>query len=328
MTGMSAAASAKTERLLNLVIALLSTRVPISKERIRQAVPQYQSTASVEAFDRMFERDKDELRELGIPLVTAQVDPLLDNDLGYRIDRRQYALPPIAFEADEIAALALAGRAWAQATLAGPAAGALRKLRAAGVEVDEGALLGIDSRVRTSEPAFEPLRKAMRDRQEVRFVYRRPGGQATERRVQPWGLVSRRGHWYLTAYDTDRGDQRVFRLARIEGPVRTRGKAGAYAVPPDHEPRVLVDSDAPVTTRTATLKVRSGAAHSVRASGAGEVDLGDGWVRVEVDFHDVGRFADDLAWYGPDVVVESPASLRAQLRERFGRVVAAHGGTP
>ena len=63
-------AQVKTERLLNLVIALLSTRMPLSKARIRAAVPQYHGTASDEAFDRMFERDKDELRELGIPLVT------------------------------------------------------------------------------------------------------------------------------------------------------------------------------------------------------------------------------------------------------------------
>ena len=109
-------AAAKTERLLNLVIALLSTRMPLSKARIRSAVPQYLSTASDEAFDRMFERDKDELRELGIPLATAVIDPLFDDELGYRIDKREYALPEIAFEPDEVAALTLAGRAWARAS--------------------------------------------------------------------------------------------------------------------------------------------------------------------------------------------------------------------
>ena len=85
-------AAAKTERLLNLVIALLSTRQPLSRARIRQAVPDY-AAGSDEAFERMFERDKDELRALGIPLRTEPIDPFFDDEPGYRIDQREYALP-------------------------------------------------------------------------------------------------------------------------------------------------------------------------------------------------------------------------------------------
>ena len=172
-------AAAKTERLLNLVIALLSTRMPLSKARIRGAVPQYLSTASDEAFDRMFERDKDELRELGIPLATAVIDPLFDDELGYRIDKREYALPEIAFEPDEVAALTLAGRAWARASLAGSAAAALRKLRSAGVEIDDSSLVGIEPVVRTTEDAFEPIRKALVHRQVITFGYRKSDGEHT-----------------------------------------------------------------------------------------------------------------------------------------------------
>ena len=139
-------AQVKTERLLNLVIALLSTRMPLSKARIRAAVPQYHGTASDEAFDRMFERDKDELRELGIPLVTSVIDPVFDDELGYRIDKREYALPEISFEPDEVAALSLAARTWTRASLAGPAASGLRKLRAAGVTMDDSSLVGIEPR--------------------------------------------------------------------------------------------------------------------------------------------------------------------------------------
>ena len=80
--------SAKTERLLNLVICLLYTRRALPKSKIREAVPQYGAALSEDAFNRMFERDKDELRELGIPLVTEDIDPLFDNEEGYRIDRR------------------------------------------------------------------------------------------------------------------------------------------------------------------------------------------------------------------------------------------------
>ncbi|HEX2705081.1 MAG TPA: WYL domain-containing protein, partial [Candidatus Lustribacter sp.] len=210
-------AAAKTERLLNLVICLLSTRMPLTKARIRQAVPQYQSTASVEAFDRMFERDKDELRDLGIPLSTDVIDPLFDDEVGYRIDRREYALPETHFEPDEVAALALAGRVWTQASLAGAASMALRKLRAAGVEIDDRSLVDIEPRVRTAEAAFEPMRRALLARAPVRFAYRKSGGEPEPRTLRPWGLTSWHGRWYVTGYDVERGAERVFRLDRVEG---------------------------------------------------------------------------------------------------------------
>ncbi len=146
----------------------------MSKAQIRQLVPQYGQSASTEAFERMFERDKDELRELGIPLVTEDIDPLHEDEPGYRIHQREYALPDISFEPDELAVLGLASRTWAQASLAGPAAQALRKLRAAGVERDVDALIGIEPRLRTTEPAFDAVKDGVLRRVPLRFSYRRP----------------------------------------------------------------------------------------------------------------------------------------------------------
>ena len=221
--------AAKTERLLNLVICLLYTRRPLSKAKIRDAVPQYGTTASDEAFDRMFERDKDELRDLGIPLVTEPFDVLFEDEPGYRIDRREYALPEISFAADELAVLGLASRAWAQASLAGPAAQALRKLEAAGVERDDSSLIGIEPRVRTAEPAFEAVKNAVLKRTPVAFTYRTAGtGGVGTRHVQPWGIASWHGRWYLTGFDTDRNASRVFRLGRIEGEVATGGPSPGH----------------------------------------------------------------------------------------------------
>src|SRR5690348_10812469 len=99
--------SIQTERLLNLVLCLLSTRRPLTKAQIRQAGPQYAENTSTEAFGRMFERDKDELRELGIPLVTSNEDALFEDEVGYRVDREAYALPMVTFEPDELAVLGL-----------------------------------------------------------------------------------------------------------------------------------------------------------------------------------------------------------------------------
>jgi len=147
--------AAKTERLLNLVLCLLYTRRPLPKSKIREVVPQYGAAASDEAFDRMFERDKDELRELGIPLVTEETSSIWEDETGYRIDQREYALPDIAFEPDELAVLGLASRTWAHASLAGPAAQALRKLKADGIERDVESLISGPARRVGRHDAFE-----------------------------------------------------------------------------------------------------------------------------------------------------------------------------
>jgi proteasome accessory factor B len=324
-------ASAKTERLLNLVICLLYTRKPLSKAKIRDAVPQYGTTVSAEAFDRMFERDKDELRDLGIPLVTEPLDAFFDDEPGYRIDRREYALPEISFAADELAVLGLASRAWAQASLAGPAAQALRKLEAAGVERDDSSLIGIEPRVRTAEPAFEAVKNAVLERTPVAFTYRTArSGEVATRHVQPWGIASWHGRWYLTGFDTDRNAPRVFRLGRIEGAVATEGKGASYEVPADHEPRAMISTMAVEhDPRPAALRVRVGTGHTLRrrARQAKEVDAI--WSLIEVDFTDTEAFADEISGFGPDVVVDNPTELRESVIRRLtGALGSALGPGP
>ncbi|MHB8186601.1 MAG: helix-turn-helix transcriptional regulator [Dermatophilaceae bacterium] len=312
-------AAVKTERLLNLVICLLYTRMPLSKAKIRDVVPQYGTTASDEAFDRMFERDKDELRDLGIPLVTEPLDAFFDDEPGYRIDRREYALPEISFAADELAVLGLASRAWAQASLAGPAAQALRKLEAAGVERDDSSLIGIEPRVRTAEPAFEAVKNAVLQRIPVAFSYRTAGaGEVATRHVQPWGIASWHGRWYLTGFDTDRGAPRVFRLGRIEGEVATEGRPAAYEVPADHEPKAMISTMAVERDpQPAVLRVRVGAGHSLRRRARSIGDIDDTWSQVDVDFTDTEAFADEISSFGPDVVVESPTELLESVVRRL-----------
>ncbi len=319
----------KTERLLNLVLVLLYTRRPLSKAQIRQLVPQYGTNASTEAFERMFERDKDELRELGIPLVTEDIDVLWDDEPGYRIHQRDYALPDIEFEPDELAVLGLASRTWAQASLAGPAAQALRKLRAAGVERDVGALIGIEPRLRTTEPAFDAVKDAVLRRVRLRFDYRRAEApEATARRVQPWSLVSWHGHWYLNAYDEDRAAPRVFRLSRITGPVRAGGGPGAFEVPPDHEPEVMTRTAAAPAAQPspAVLRVRQGTGHALRRRARTVGDVDDVWSLVDLDYGDLDAFAEEVAGYGADVVVEQPRELVDAVLGRLRGALAAHGG--
>jgi len=322
-------ASDKTERLLNLVICLLYTRQPLSKAKIRDAVPQYRTTASDEAFDRMFERDKDELRDLGIPLVTEPGDVLFDDEPGYRIDRREYALPEISFAADELAVLGLASRAWAQASLAGPAAQALRKLEAAGVERDDASLIGIEPRVRTAEPAFEPVKNAVLERVPVAFTYRTASsGEVATRHVEPWGIASWHGRWYLTGFDRDRKAPRVFRLGRIEGEVATEGKPASYDVPPGHQPKAMISTVAVERDpQPAVLLVRTGAGHSLRRRARTVGDVDDTWSQVDVDFTDTEAFAEEISSFGPDVVVENPTELKESVIRRLTGAIGPGPGT-
>ena len=173
----------KTERLLSLVVCLLSAGRYLTATQIRQAVPGYPD--NFDAFKRMFERDKDELRELGIPLQTG-FNSVSEDEAGYRIPRQAYVLPDIVLEPDEAAVIGLAARVWRQAELAGAAAGGLLKLRAAGIDAEDTSQPGIEPRLRTGETAFGPLWQAVRDRRPVSFSYRAAGrSMVQQRRLEP-----------------------------------------------------------------------------------------------------------------------------------------------
>src|SRR5262249_20403904 len=169
----------KTERLLSLVVCLLSARRYLTASQIRAAVPGYPET--FDAFKRMFERDKDELRELRIPLETG-TNPGSDEEVGDRISRQAYEPPENRRGAGEAAVLGLAARVWRQAELAGAAAGGLMKLRAAGIDAEETTQPGIEPRLQTGDAAFGPLWQAVRDRRPVTFGYRAAGRSAAQRR--------------------------------------------------------------------------------------------------------------------------------------------------
>jgi proteasome accessory factor B len=315
----------KTERLLGLVVCLLSSPRYLTAVQIRAAVPGYPE--SFEAFKRMFERDKEELRELGIPLETGFNSPG-DDEAGYRIPRQAYVLPEIRLEPDEAAVLSLAARVWRQAELAGAAAGALLKLRAAGVDAsgEETAQPGIEPRLLAGEAAFGPLWEAVRDRRPVTFAYRAAGrSEPQQRHLQPWGVANRHGRWYVAGYDTDRDAARVFRLSRIEGEVGFTGPAGSVIVPEGTDVRETVrewDTQPPAQQRAAILRVREGAGYGIRRYATpvpGSADVrastgvpasADGWETISVPFSDVGWFAEHLASFGTDVVALEPADLR------------------
>ena len=310
----------KTERLLNLVVCLLATRRYLTAGQIRRAVPGYPE--SDEAFKRMVERDQDELRELGIPL---EVGADGEEEVGYRIPPQAYELPELHLAPDEAAVLGLAARVWQRASLAEAASGALLKLRAAGVDTDTSATLGIDPRVGTDEAAFPALWEAVRDARPVTFDYQGIGRTTSQRRhLDPWGVVSRRGRWYVVGHDRDRDGVRVFRLSRIAGEVTPDGPAGSVTVPPGVDVRALAfDRDEPpAEARRATVRLRKGAAHGVRRWSKDVRSVDDTWDEAELEFHEVDWFAPYLARFADGVVVLDPPDVREAVIQQLKAVIA------
>jgi predicted DNA-binding transcriptional regulator YafY len=171
----------------------------------------------------------------------------------------------------------------------------------------------LQPRVRTSDPAFAPLYAAVRARRAVTFAYRKdPTAPADPRQLQPWGLVSFRGRWYVIGFDEKRGERRTFRLSRITGPVKAVGRVGAVRPPAgvDLLAEVAASVERPAD-RTATVRIRSGRAAGLRRTAVAAQPSAEDqdWDRVTLPLGHLWDTARRIAGHGPDVVVEEPADL-------------------
>ncbi len=312
----------KTERILNLTICLLVSGRYLSKSRIRDAVEGYHGLSDA-AFERTFERDKDELRALGVPIEVGNYDPLFDDEPGYRILSSEFQLPPIDLDAEEAAVVGVAARVWQHASVAESTTSALAKLRAAGVEPDASQLTTLQPSVQATEPAFEPLWSAVLDRTRVTFTYR----DHTVRTLEPWGMTSFRGRWYVIGRDVDRNATRMFRLSRMVDLPRRVSRPGAYAVPEEVDLRSLARTMAPrEPTRSALLAVRAGRAQALvrRGAPAATADpLPEGFDVHLIPFGDLYALADELMGYADDVLVLEPVELRDLVLSGLAAVAAS-----
>jgi len=315
-------AAAKTERLMNLLIMLLVQRGYVSKERIRELL---YSDTSDDAFHRTFERDKEELRSLGVPIEVGSYDPLFEDEPGYRISADQFALPTVELTADEAAVVGLATRVWEHARLAEATTEAVRKLAAAGVPLDAGALDLIQPRLAAEEPSFDVFLDAVQTRQTLAFDYRRPTQEEpSHRTLEPWGVVRYGGRWYVVGRDVDRDESRIFRLSRVVGEVRAVGEPGSYEVPAGLDVRAVARGLRPPEPgiAEAVLLARQGHGHALRrvaetvVPGVSGPDTATGWDRLVLRRPPVDLVGEVLA-HGADVVVESPAELRDDVIARL-----------
>ncbi|REF38361.1 helix-turn-helix transcriptional regulator [Thermasporomyces composti] len=305
----------KSERLMNLVICLLVSRHFVPKAKLRQLVEDYREL-STEAFEKMFERDKEELRDLGIPIEVGPVSSSFDDEVGYRIRRSEFELPPLRFTAEEAAVLGLAARVWQHASLAEATSHAVLKLAADGADIDTTSLSVLEPRLPAGEPAFEPLWRAVRTRTVVTFHYRRPGASGPQpRTLEPWGILNWRGRWYVVGHDRDRQATRMFRLSRIVGPARLIGRPNAFVVPEGVDIRAEAArlSLPEEQRRLARIRVRAGACYSLRRRAQSVTSDGPDWDIVEVPFHDTVALVEEVAGYAADAVALDPPDVRESV---------------
>ena len=289
----------KLERLLNLTAALLHAEIPLTAEELRDRVGGYPDTKAT--FRRAFERDKDDLRSMGMPLRVEPVpgvDPPVD---GYRLDRDEYAGTELAFEADELAALHLAT---SLVRLDGDDT-ALVKLGAAGGNAPTDSV----GRVPFNDTLATMIGAAV-DRKALSFTY-----NDVERIVEPWKLSFTRGHWYLSGFDRLREDQRLYRVDRITDGVSLSGPAKA-PVGDVNEPIDLRGwelGDGPVTK--ATILVDADQAAYARHMLGEAVDRPDGSVTATLDVRNIDAFRSFVLSFLEHAEILEPAELRADFVE-------------
>jgi proteasome accessory factor B len=322
----------KVERLTNLFIALLTTRGFLTAERIRKIVLGYGDCPTDEAFARTFERDKAELRDLGIPLETGR-SSIHDTTDGYRIRRDAYALPDIGLTPAESAAVAVATTLWESPERITSTQSALLKLRAAGVDIDPVAEVAITSGagpagLRGSEGVLGSLFAAIEAGRAVRFDHRHsPIDEYTTRTVEPWGAVTAQGRWYLVGHDRDRGATRIFRLSRIGAQVTAIGPPGAVTRPAGVDLRAVVDRAIGEAAGggQARVWVADGRANALRR--AGRVTGRRAVAGREGDVLEIDAAADwlvrEIAGHGADAVVLDPAALRQDVIARLSAQAGA-----
>lgn len=317
------------ERLVNLVVALMATEQGLTKDTILASVSGYREQASSgatkDALEKMFERDKENLRALGVPIETIgdRADPDDLREARYRVPTAEYELPDdIEFSPAELALLNLAGGVWSESSLSSEARTGLRKIRALGIPVEDP-IIGFSPRISVREPSFAPLQQAIEQSRVVTFPYVRPGsGHARVRRIQPLALLEYEARWHVFGNDLGVGAERTFLLSRIVGPVELSRTRFDPALRDGAGERALAGLAEVAARNEALLEVNPGTEAALRLARRA-MPAAQG---IRVAFVDLQIFAGELASYGPEVRVVEPAELRDAVVERLRATVAANGG--
>lgn len=315
--------SRKTERLVNLTIALLATKRYITKSEIFRTVDGYEG--SDESKERMFERDKDDLRNLGIEIEVGTFDPLFEDESGYRIKPENYQFQLGEVNAKEITLLSLAAEAWRGASMGPSALSALNKLHAIGVESDAELLLDLAPAIVNQDENLAIAISAITSKTVLSFSYLNEDLQSQSRALEPYAVISRYGHWYIFGNDLDRRANRLFRLNRVSGDLKLQGKSGAFDIPADLDVNSAFAKSSDLAI--AIVFLRDGRGLNLRSRGAQSVTTSApvGWQEFKMEYRDRERFIEEILWYGNDVIVSEPADLRVEILNHLKAGLVTYG---
>ena len=312
--------SRKSERLVNLTIALLATRRYLTKSEIFRSIEGYEG--SDESKERMFERDKDDLRSLGIEIEVGGFDPIFNDEAGYRIKPESYALDLGEISGADIALLSLAANAWNGQALNAIAHSALLKLKSIGIDSDIDAIPMLAPRMVSASSELVTVVEAITTRSPITFTYIGQDLDNQKRTLNPYALASRDGFWYFAGIDLDKGAIRTFRLDRVEGEIVVGKKNDSFEIPAGFD--LFSHLDEGISAKLATLDIRKGKAFALRKKALSVVEKGE-WDQITIQYGDDATFIDSLLWHLDDVVVIEPSELRESVVKILSSMVVNHG---
>ena len=324
-----------SERILGLTFALIDTKNGLLKSEIFETIPGYQSGSNntPDAIEQMFNRDKEDIRKLGVTLQAFVLPGDSNQETRYRIPRQAFEWPQkVSFSALQMQLLDLAARCWAEATVSQEVNAALMRLRALGDTPSKQSVHELLPKFRAHDPAFAVLSEAITARQPVSFQYRKPGeAKPQTRTLHPWKLLSVEGEWLVQGWDPEAavgaGDYRSFLLRRIVNKKIEISELESDRFPTPTQAD-LDSSDANLSrfrsNNVAKLRVRPGTA----AWSHFEMDLRgtteEPSDEIEIGFLDESLLAETIRSFAGQLEVLAPSSLRDLVLDGLRKVAAAH----
>ena len=307
----------KSERLVNLTIALLATKRYLTKSEIFRTVEGYEGAP--EAMERMFERDKDDLRSLGISIELGTFDPIFEDEAGYRITPSSYQLNLGELDGIDIALLSLAASAWSGAALERESTSALIKLASLGIDSDSEALSLLTPQVNGTDQNFALITDAIVRRSDIEFEYVSSDLSKQVRKISPYSLRGKSGSWYLVGLDREKSAARTFRLDRIVSEVSVSKKVNSYEIPD-----VPLEQDTSEVTEQAILRVRKSRGHQLRSLST-LIDAGEEWDEITLPILDLSWLVRTILWHRDDVIALQPTALRTRVIDSLKELSSLHG---
>jgi len=303
----------KTERLINLTLGLLSSKRFLTKNEIFKNIAGY--SGSPETMERMFERDKDELRSMGIEIEVGQLDPLFEDELGYLIKSSSIQIQPNEFTKDELLLMTMAANVWKESAFSDISKNALMKVSSIDSEIglNAVALSMIDDEGLNSD-RFQRIIDAIQSKKYISFLYNN-----RSRVMAPFALKSSGGFWYLIGQEQGQ-PIKVFKIIRIQSEIVVEKNHSQFEIPADFKVDEFLKNAPSNQTHTTKLLIRENRVNALRSRGTVQENA-NGWDTLEMTFDDLEQMIREILWFGDDIMVLSPPELRSEVTSRLREII-------